>query len=79
MSAEFGELGFSFTTDDIISVSEDFLFFGFVADLGSAKDELDVGTDALEQGGNLGDKFDVPDLTANADNAGLVRKNLFND
>ncbi len=62
----------------MVGVLEDFLFFGFIADFRSPKDDRDAGTDAFEQRGDPGGTFDVPDVAADAYDPRMVRENLFN-
>ncbi|GIX50325.1 MAG: hypothetical protein KatS3mg132_519 [Limisphaera sp.] len=59
-------------TDDVVGPLRKGLLFGFVAHLGSAKDDLDGGPEGFKELHNLGGQGGVPDVDADADDAGPV-------
>jgi hypothetical protein len=78
-SAQMGEGQVSFAGEGMIGEGDDLLLIGFVADLGAAEDDDEVGLEAFEEGHDLLGLADVPDIDAEADDAGLLGEDGFDD
>lgn len=78
-AGQLGEGQVGFAADDVVGDLGDGLGFGFVTDLGSAQDDLELGSEAFEEADDLGGGRGVPDVDAEADDAGLVLEDGLDD
>ncbi len=79
VQAEVGECKVSFPGDDVVGQIHDFLSEGFMADFGAAEDDEGLGADAFEEGDHVARGAGVPDVDAEANDAGVVAEDGFDD
>ena len=77
LPAHFRKFQIRLAGDDVVGELDDFLPFGFVADLRAAEDDFDFRADALDGGDDFGGLRDVPDINAEADDFRIPREQCF--
>lgn len=75
--AKLREFEIGFTSDDIVSESNDGLIVPFMRDFRAAKNDVDIGSQTTEHADDFSGLDDVPDIHAEADDAGFVVEDCF--
>src|SRR5581483_10670418 len=78
-AANLGEFQVGFAGDDVVRLLRDLLPVGFVAHLGPAEDDDDLGAQAFEDGDDLRGGGGIPDVNAEANDARVFREKLLDD
>lgn len=79
VAAKLGEGEVGFAGEDVVGGLADGLVVDFVADFGAAEDDEEVGAEAAEEEDGFGDEGDVPDVDAEACDAGVVAEDVFGE
>lgn len=78
-AAQVGEGQVGFAGEGMIGEGDNFLVFGFVADLRASEDDDEIGLEAFEEGDELEGGLDVPNIDAEANDTGLLGEDRFGD